>query len=445
VLSQDDTHIEFQHTFANGLRVTKRFEFPAGAHHLLLTVTLHNAGQTTQTLQYELAGGLRVVPERQDQAYLFAMAARHEGGKNRVDSDDKMRPASVKKKGGVYPRDNSAAMPIVWVGSTNKYFAALLKPLAEAGADSTPWIQMARFRLLTGSEGQPSRLGGRERTPFDNVSTSVVTKEITLKAGESSDPHKYLFYVGPKSSRLLKQSPEYAAFAPVIDYGWFDFISITLLTLLQAFHKVIPNYGVAIILLTIVVRAALHPLTRKAQISMARMQKLAPEIKKLQEKFKHDKQRLGREQMELFKKQGVNPMGGCLPLLLQFPIIIGLYRALELSVDLRDAPFVFWVRDLSRPDTINAGGGFPINILPVVMIASWIVQQKMMPKSPDPQARRQQTMMTVMTTVLFGWIFYFIASGLTLYWLTSTLLGIAEQKFIQRSIRRMGEAQEAVA
>lgn len=442
LMSRDNKHIEFRHTFSDGLEVTKRFECPQGAYHIVLKVTLRNTSNRPLPQTYELSGGVRVVPEiGTDPRYLSGMIATLENKSVKI---VRKAPSDLKKKenGVVKPKDspvtNNVLMPIVWAGSADKYFAAMLAPLPPEGSDSTQWIENARLRVLLESEVRP-----KDNVRFDNAAASMTTKEITLDPGAQAS-HDYMLFVGPKDTSLFAK-PEYRMFARVVDYGWFDFISVGLLYLLKLFYKVIPNYGVGIILLTLVVRVLVHPLTKKSQISMYSMQRLAPEIKKLQEKYKHDKQRLGREQMQLFKEHGVNPMGGCLPLLLQFPILIGLYRALELSIDLRDAPFLFWVHDLSRPDTINPAGSFPINILPIAMVISWIVQQKMMPKPPDPQQRRQQMIMAIVTTAMFGFIFYSMASGLTLYWFVSTMLGIGEQKIIQRSIRKMDAAKETKA
>ena len=143
--------------------------------------------------------------------------------------------------------------------------------------------------------------------------------------------------------------------------------------------------------------------------------------------------------MELFRKHGANPMTGCLPLLIQFPVFIALFRAFGWSIDLRQQPFILWVKDLSRSDTITFLGNFPLNILPIVMVVTWVIQQRMMPKSEDPQARQQQKFMMFMP-IMFGFMLYSMASGLTLYWTSSTFFGIIEQKLIKRHIRLEEEA-----
>ena len=204
----------------------------------------------------------------------------------------------------------------------------------------------------------------------------------------------------------------------------------------------IPNYGVGIILMTILVRLCVFPMTRKGQIAMYRMQKLQPLIKEMQEKYKDDRQRQGREMMELYRKHNANPMSGCWPMLLQLPILYGLWRMLTYAIDLRQQPFVFWITDLSKPDTILAFG-FPVHVLPILMTISSVVQQMTMPKSADPQQAQTQKMMMFMP-VLMCVLFYSFASGVTLYWLTSTTLGIVEQRIIKMQIKRL-EARGAFA
>jgi YidC/Oxa1 family membrane protein insertase len=247
--------------------------------------------------------------------------------------------------------------------------------------------------------------------------------------------------------KVLAQYPDIAG---LLDYGWFGFISKFLLAVLHGLYRVIPNYGVGIILMTIMVRLCLFPMTRKGQIAMYRMQKLQPLIKEMQEKYKDDRQRQGREMMELYRKHNANPMSGCWPMLFQLPILWGLFRMLQNSIDLRQQPFLFWITDLSKADTIAGAGGIPVGILgiplhvlPILMTIASLVQQFTMPKPADPQQAQTQKMMMFMP-VLIGVMFYPYASGLSLYWLTSTTLGIVEQRMIKLQIKHM-EAHGAFA
>jgi YidC/Oxa1 family membrane protein insertase len=168
---------------------------------------------------------------------------------------------------------------------------------------------------------------------------------------------------------------------------------------------------------------------------MQKMQKLNPQMQELREKFKNDKRRQQEEMMKLYKEYGVNPLGGCFPILLQLPIFIGLYNALRKSIELRHAPFVFWIRDLSQPDYFMN----TVNILPLLSCLIMFMQQRMMPKSGDPQQQQTQKIMGYMMPVLLGWIFYSLPSGLNLYFIASMGIGIVEQKIIRSHIDRMGD------
>jgi YidC/Oxa1 family membrane protein insertase len=196
-------------------------------------------------------------------------------------------------------------------------------------------------------------------------------------------------------------------------------------------HSVIPNYGVAIIVLTFMVRLATAPLTAKQMRSMKKMGELQPKLKEIQAKHADDRQKQSEAMMSLYKETGVNPLGGCFPLLLQFPVFIGLYYALQSSIDLRQAPFFGWITDLSVPEALFTlpGVDLPVRLLPIIMGASMVLQQRMTPTTMDPQqARMMMTMMPIMFTVLF----YQFPSGLVLYWMVSNLLAIAHQMWINR-------------
>lgn len=206
-----------------------------------------------------------------------------------------------------------------------------------------------------------------------------------------------------------------------VDYGIWSVIAVPILRGLQFFYKFIPNYGIAIILLTIVIRLLTFPLQYKSFKSMKKMQEIQPELTKLREKYKSEPQKLQKETMELFKKGGANPLGGCLPLLLQMPIFFAFYKVLFNSVELMGAPFFGWIMDLSHKD--------PFYVLPVLMAGSMFLQQKLTPSpSVDPT---QQKIMLFMPLV-FGLIMKDLPAGLTLYIFVSTILGIAQQVFVMK-------------
>jgi YidC/Oxa1 family membrane protein insertase len=245
-------------------------------------------------------------------------------------------------------------------------------------------------------------------------------------------------YMGPKALDVLESVNP--ALSKAIDLGFWGIIALPFLRLLKLFYDIIPNYGVAIILLTTIVRLATLPISIRGQRSMMRMQRLQPQITRLREKFKDDSDRLNREMVELYKRNHVNPLGGCLPMVIQFPVFIGLYEALLNAVDLRHAAFVGWIRDLSAPDCLHIAGipeipfttchGIPALVL--LMTVSTFLQQWLMPRQPDPS---QQKMMMIMP-IAFSVIFLSLPSGLTLYYFASNLLGIAQQVVLNKEFQQ---------
>jgi YidC/Oxa1 family membrane protein insertase len=245
-------------------------------------------------------------------------------------------------------------------------------------------------------------------------------------------------FMGPKAVDLLDAvSP---ALNKAIDFGWAGFIALPFLRGLKLLYRVAPNYGVDIILLTVVVRLLTLPMSVKGQRSMIRMQRLQPQVERIREKFKDDQERLNREMVDLYKRNHVNPLGGCLPMLVQLPVFFGLYEALLNAVELRQAAFVGWMADLSAPDCLPIAGLPPISFLPcagipvlvILMAGTAFLQQWMSPKQPDPN---QQKMMMYMP-VAFSVIFINLPAGLSLYYLASNLLGIAQQFVLNREFKQ---------
>jgi len=200
-----------------------------------------------------------------------------------------------------------------------------------------------------------------------------------------------------------------------------------LFKVLRAFHGIVPNWGWAIILLTLLIKIAFFPLTRNGLRSMRNMQKLKPYLQDIQKKYKNNPQAMQKEMMGLYKTYKINPLGGCLPSLIQFPIFIGFFLALRNSLFLRGSHFIFWVRDLSLPDTIARIGPVPVNPLPILMFVSSFLQQRMM-----PQMEQQQKMLNYILPFMMLYIFYSFSSGLLLYWVTMNLAGLIEQYYVQK-------------
>jgi YidC/Oxa1 family membrane protein insertase len=239
-------------------------------------------------------------------------------------------------------------------------------------------------------------------------------------------------YFGPKKSDILKNLNVGAE--KIVDFGWFDIIAKPLVAGLNLSNRVTHNYGIDIILLTILIKIIFYPLSVKSYKSMKEMQKMQPIISKLKEKYKNDKQKLNQEMMDLYKKKGINPMGGCLPMIIQIPVFFALYKALSGAIEMRHAPFMLWINDLSAPEDLfsfsAAGYSLPIRILPLVMGVTQVIQQKMTPTSADPI---QEKMMLFMP-IFFTFLFWGFPSGLVLYWLVNNVISIAQQYYINKKV-----------
>jgi YidC/Oxa1 family membrane protein insertase len=253
-------------------------------------------------------------------------------------------------------------------------------------------------------------------------SRPIVAMRRPLEGGKTS----FKLFLGPKSKEVLADAG--FELSRTLDFGWFWFIAIPMLYALRLLHRITGNYGVDIILLTGLVRAATIPLTQKSFRSMKEMQKLQPQLKRIQEQYKDDQTRLQKEMMDLYKRHGVNPFSGCAPMLLQIPIFVGLYNALLHAIELRHAPFALWITDLSSPERlVVAGLGIPV--LTILMGGTMIVQQWLTPQQGDPTQRQMMMLMPV----VFTFMFLNFPSGLVLYWLVSNVLGIAQQYLMLRS------------
>lgn len=233
------------------------------------------------------------------------------------------------------------------------------------------------------------------------------------------------FYAGPELEDSLKPLAPHLDLT--IDFGWLWWLSVPMLWLLQRIYNIVGNWGWAIVIITILIKAIFYKLSEMSYRSMAKMRQLQPKMEELKRRFGEDKQRLHQATMELYKKEKVNPLGGCLPMLIQIPVFIALYYVLIESVQLRQAPFIFWIHDLSAKD--------PYFILPVLMGISMWVQQKLTPTSTDPSQEAMMKMMQIMP-ILFTIFFLSFPSGLVLYWLTNNILSILQQWYIMRSMEK---------
>ncbi len=238
-------------------------------------------------------------------------------------------------------------------------------------------------------------------------------------------------YIGPKEHKVLKAIDPMLTNA--IEYGWFTFAAKPLFALLAWLHGIFGNWGWAIIALTAIIRAVLYPLTYKGMVSMQKMKELAPKLKELKEKYGKDPQRLNAATMEMYKKHGANPLGGCLPMILQIPVFFALYRTLLNAVELQGAPWILWINDLSRMD--------PYYVLPILMGASMFLQQRMTPNNfTDPM----QEKIFKYLPVIFTFFFVTFPAGLVLYWFVNNLFSIAQQYIVNQQFRNAKDAKAAL-
>jgi YidC/Oxa1 family membrane protein insertase len=263
---------------------------------------------------------------------------------------------------------------------------------------------------------QPNRFYGRKGS--DGRYLFGFTGPLTTVEPGQTGVWESQFYAGPKDQKRLEEIADNLNLT--IDYGFLWWLAMPLFFLLDWLHGLVGNWGIAIILLTVVVKAVLYPLSAAGYKSMANMRRVAPQLKKIQERYANDREKLSREMMALYKKENANPLGGCLPMLLPMPIFIALYWVLFESVELRQAPFMFWIDDLAQMD--------PYFILPLLMGASTYWMQSLNPQVGDPMQQKMMKMMPIMFTVLF----LFFPAGLVLYWLMNNLISVAQQQYVYK-------------
>lgn len=303
------------------------------------------------------------------------------------------------------PTEEMFSGALYWAGLEDRYFLTAI----------IPRDQSSQTTAEIGAKDIRGDKGGRI------VYAGAALAKTSISPGEKVI-HKYSVYAGPKEINQLKAVG--VRLEESIDYGWFTVIAIPILYALKFFHKIVRNYGVAIILLTIFIKLLLHPINKKSMKSMKAMQKLQPKLKELQKKFKGDRNRLNAETMQLFKAHKVNPMGGCLPMLLQFPIYIALYKVLWSSIELYHAPFFWFYKDLSAPD--------PYLITPILLGIGMMLQQKIMPSaSADPTQKKMMMMMPIMFSVFM----LFLPVGLVIYILINTVMSVTQQWMYNHDIK----------
>jgi len=386
--------VSFSWTSPRGIVVEKKYLFSPETYQIGLTVTIKNG--SAQRIKDNLVLSLMSVPPGKAARYGFTGPAALIGK-----SLEQVKMKKIKEQ-------NTFPGQLKWIAVQGRYFMSAIIPKA------TP---EAAMRLFLKED--------------ELLETQYIQPESEIVPG-SRQSFEYFLFLGPKSMRVLNQIGH--DLDKAVNFGWFDFIAKPCVWLMNFLYGFIPNYGVAIIILTVLIKLLLWPLGSKSYKSMNEMKKLQPLMTEIREKYKGDKQKMNQEIMNLYKVYKINPMSGCLPMVAQIPVFFALYRMLYEAIELRHAPFFGWINDLSAPDRLFRFDfsvplmepPYGIPVLTIVMGASMLLQQKMTPAAGDPM---QQKMMMLMP-LIFTFIFINFSSGLVLYWLVNNILSIAQQYYI---------------
>jgi YidC/Oxa1 family membrane protein insertase len=434
-----DYIVEFSREFAvsgagGRVRLTKRYDFRPGEYMFELTVTL-DGGQplANGTAAYTLGSAPQFGPrfEKLDQRYEYRQYYTFTNGKFKKEGDQ----TKVGKNGGT-----SISPGYTWGAVAGKYFTLIAIPLAS----------QAEMVFST-----------RAERGISDASRLYLVRPAVLNGSHTADV--YRFYMGPKSQNALGVYDTAANSFKLRDLqlikvantsGFLGPLETLLKWLLVIFYKVIPNYGVAIILLTLLVKVIMFPLTKKSSEATLRMQSLSPKIKEIQEKYKDNPQKMNAEMGQLYKKEGYNPLSGCLPMLIQIPIFFSMYNLFNTHFDLRGAEFIAgWIPDLSLPESIwNFApvripilGWSDLRALPFIYVASQLLYGKVT-QTPDQQGNAQMKMMLYIMPIMFFLILYDVPSGLLVYWIMSNVLTMIQQltinKYIAKKKGMLAEAPE---
>jgi len=413
--AKSDKSATFEGTNADGIAVTKTYTLTEGdesdEHLIELTITLKNTGTAQhRSEEYYLYGGASSALKHDD--------ARYDGFFWNDAGDADYEVASY-FSGGMFssaPAEfKQSYNALRYAGVMSRFYTHIITRTGERDAAGKFWS--ARRKLAQPIETKDADNAKIEDFAYD---AAIGLPTIDLAPG-ASHSETYQIYLGPKEYDRLSKIGKQRSFA--MFYGWFKIVSIALSKVMRWMHGISGSWGVAVILLTIFVRLCIWPIHAKSTFTMKRMGLLAPMMKELQEKYKDNPQQQQMEVMKLYKEYGVNPLGGCLPLLLQFPIFIGLYSVLEVAAELRGQSWL-WVKDLAAADTVTQFAGFDINPLPLIMGVTMIAQMKLTPQPASVDKMQQRIMMLMPFFFLF--ICYNFAAALALYWSTQNIFSIAQ-------------------
>jgi YidC/Oxa1 family membrane protein insertase len=474
------------------IRLTKTYKISMGSYLLDCDVTVENLSADAQKVRFSLTGALgigregfrsdmrkvvggfrtwsgEIVSSRKELAASFFSknvglrdsTAAYQKAQRRGNKAEIEKARKDLRIGRNLPSKYSSAH-FLWAAITNKYFAAILRPVPDERKSYCEWVADQTSWLYNPDEDEGANSG--DETIGVNLNIAPVSLAAAGLPG-SVNTYDFELYIGPKDKSLFDKNELYTSlgFVQTIDFmacccpaALIRPIAFGILASMKWMYGFIHNYGVVIIILVIVIRIAIHPLTKKSQVSMSKMGKLGPRVEEIKKKYADNKAELNKHLMALYREQGASPIMGMLPMLAQMPILIALWSAIYTSIDLRGAEFLpFWITDLSVPDALIRFATITIpvvgwkveslNLLPILMGVAMYLQQKLMPSpaaaSASPQAAQQQKMMMIMMPIFLPLVLYNGPSGVNLYFMTSTFAGVIEQHVIRRHIQEKEEAE----
>jgi YidC/Oxa1 family membrane protein insertase len=420
IIERSNTRIVFQFRESGGLTVRRTFSLSDNgrrheAYSIRHDLEFLNSAETPLALP-EIFLSLGVaMPVESDRRGEFLNLGYYDGNKSRFIGGNVFRGSGgFLGMGAKPPRPlyEAAVNPLVWASVKNQFFVSILTPDFPG--------RSIRGNMITLPATEPGQLPQQAVTGNAGFQVEIIPSGGSRTLGSS-------FYVGPKEFLRLQTMTQNQDLN--MQFGFFGFFSKILLSFMHLIHSVIPSWGWSIVIMTICIKLLFWPLTAKAARSQKRMSKIAEPMKALQEKYKDNPQKKQQEMIKLFKENKINPAAGCLPILIQIPIFIGLFWMLRSASELRMAPFL-WVSDLSQPDTLFEVGGFPINLLPLIMAITMFIQMRIVPMSPtmDPMQKKIfQFLPFIFLIFLYGF-----SSGLVLYWTVQNLLTILQTWLIHR-------------
>ncbi|MBN1526532.1 MAG: membrane protein insertase YidC [Candidatus Omnitrophica bacterium] len=383
----------------SGIEVVKKYIIPNSNYHIELRNIIKNVSGSQKDIGYQLITG-------------SGLQETNVTDKRFVDVTSFINGKLAKFK---HPKNDRIIYPgtVEWTALRSKYFSIIVKPFAPT---QNEFYSADRSGMLT---------------------SGMTIQDVSMPPDSFVD-QRFILYTGPNDPSVLAAGGY--GLEESITYGFFGEISKAMLWVMKFFYRIVRSWGLSIILLAVFLNLLLFPLTIKSMKSMQKMQALHPQMEKLKAQFKDNPQKLNKEIMELYKKYKINPLSGCLPLILQMPVFIALYQALMRAIELRGNSFL-WISDLSMPDAVSIPFKLPLigntlNVLVILMIIAMVVQQKLSTKfmggAVTAEQKQQQKIMLIMMPVMFGFIFYNMPSGLVLYWFVNTILTVVEQYTISK-------------